>query len=72
VFNSTPHGLAHASTLTSQGLTPFNDLCEVVTFGVERYEHWQFLLDDLTNPMVKHNMLAIDRRQLNNEKIDKI
>jgi hypothetical protein len=39
VFDSTPHGSAHASTLTSQILTPFNDICEVVTFGVEWYAY---------------------------------
>jgi hypothetical protein len=72
VFNSTPHGTTHASTLTSQILTPFNDLCEVVTFGVEQYEHWEILLDDFMNFMVKHNMLTIDRRQLNNENFGKI
>ncbi len=62
VFNSTPHGLINVSTLTSQILTSFNDLCEVVTFGVERYEHLQFLLNDFMYLMVKHDMLAIDRR----------
>jgi hypothetical protein len=67
-----PHGLAHASTFTSQRLTPFNDHCEVVTFGVEWYEHLQFLPNNFMNLMVEHNMLAIDNRQLNNEKFDKI
>jgi hypothetical protein len=62
VLNSTPHGVVHVSTLTSQILTPFNDLCEIATFGVEQYEHLQFLLDDFMNLMVEHDMLTIDRR----------
>ncbi len=72
MFNSTPHGLVRVSTLTFQIWTPFNDLCEVVTFGVERFEHLQFLLNDFMNLMVEHDMLAIDRRWFNNENFHKI
>jgi hypothetical protein len=72
VLNSISHGSSHASTPPSQKLTPFNDLCEVATFGVEQYKHLQFLLDDFMNLMVEHDMLTIDRIRLNDENFDKI